>query len=194
MYRAVAYKALQEGIDFNNEAALVELARRIDLRLDCGPTHTRVKVDGHDVSEAIRSMEISHHTSPVARAQSIRELLVEKQREIGQELGSLVTEGRDQGSVVFPHADLKFVLEATLEKRAERRLRELLADGEEVDFEEVLGNLRARDANDARQWAPLLEPGAAIRIDTTRMTIAQVIDRLIAHIRQITGQDLSTSN
>jgi cytidylate kinase len=184
MYRAIAWKGLQEGVDFDDASALAELTQRTQLELDCGPTHTRVKVDGRDVSEAIRTMEVSTLTAPVARAQAVRELLVEKQREIGRQLGSLVTEGRDQGSVVFPDADMKFVLDAALEKRAERRHAEMAADGEDVALEEVLQSLDMRDINDARQWAPLLQPGVAIIIDTTRMTIGQVVDRLVAHIEQ----------
>jgi len=194
MYRAVAYHALKQGVDFDDPEALTALVRRAKLELDCGPTHTRVKIDGRDVSEAIRSNEVSRYTSPVARTQPIRDILVEKQRAIGRKLGSLVTEGRDQGSVVFPDADMKFVMEATLEKRAQRRYAELQADGEEVDIDEVRRNLESRDAVDARQWAPLLEPGAAIHIDTSRMTIGQVVDRLMAHIRQMgkVGRDGAT--
>jgi cytidylate kinase len=190
MYRAIAYRGISAGADFEDATALVEVARQADLELDCGPTHTRVRLDGHDVSEAIRSFGVSRVTSYVARNQAIRDLLVEKQRAIGRSLGSLVTEGRDQGSVVFPEADVKFVLDATLDRRAERRHQELLADGEQVPIEEVRENLSLRDRSDARQWAPLLEPGEAIRIDTTRMTIAEVIDRLVAHIRQLTGTDV----
>lgn len=192
MYRAIAYQALRDGIDLNDPDALFELAGEIDLALDCDPTHTRVKVNGHDVSEAIRTMEVNNVTSIVARNQRIRDLLVEKQRGIGADLKALVTEGRDQGSVVFPDADVKFLLEASIEKRARRRCEELVGDGEDADIEQVKRNLDARDGTDAIQWAPLLEPGAAIRIDTSRLSISQVIDRLLAHIRQLTGGDAGT--
>ncbi len=185
MYRAIAWAALEQRVDFDDPQALAAFARQVNLEVDCGPTHTRVKVNGRDVTEAIRSMEVNRHTSAVARNQPIRELLVEKQRQIGRQLGALVTEGRDQGSVVFPEADAKFVMEASLGKRTERRYAELVADGEEVDIEEVRRNLDSRDATDARQWAPLCAPGAAIRIDTTHMSISQVVDRLLAHIRQL---------
>lgn len=188
MYRAVAHAALEQGVDFDDPDALLDVARRINLELDCGPTHCRVRADGRDVSEAIRSMRVNEHTSPVARNQPIRDLMVAKQQAIGRELGSLVTEGRDQGTVVFPHADAKFVMEASLRKRAERRHAEMLADGEDVDLDFVRENLAARDANDARQWAALYEPGAAIRIDTTAMTISEVVDRLVEHINQIANR------
>ncbi len=185
MYRAIAYQALAMEVDLEDEAALVELARDIQLSLDCGPTHTRVKVNGQDVSEAIRSMAVSEATPPIARNQAIRDILVDKQREIGRQLGSIVTEGRDQGSVVFADADVRFVVDADIERRAQRRCQELSADGEEVDIDIVRANLQARDANDAKQWAPLLRPGEAIHIDTSHMTIGEVVERLVAHIRQI---------
>ena len=187
MYRAIALQAIRDGVDVHNAEALLALARTVDMELDCGPTFTRVRVDGHDVSEAIRSFAVNGVTPYVATNQDIRDLMVEKQREIGRSLGSLVTEGRDQGSVVFHDADVKFVLDADLDKRTQRRYQEMIADGEEITFEQIRDNLALRDRDDCRQWAPLLEPGEAIRIDTTRMTIAQVIDRLVAHIRQITG-------
>ncbi len=137
MYRAVAYRAMRAGIALDDAAALLQVARDADLSLDCGPTHTRVRLDGHDVSEAIRAFEVNTITPHVARNQAIRDLLVDKQRHIGRELGSLVTEGRDQGSVVFPDAHVKFVLDATLDRRAERRCQELLADGDEVPVERI---------------------------------------------------------
>jgi cytidylate kinase len=185
MYRAIALKAINTGAPLNDPAALTELARATRIELNCGPTYVRVVMDGHDVSEAIRSMRVSEHTNEVARVQSIRQVLVEKQREIGKQLGSLVTEGRDQGSVVFPDADVKFVLDATDVKRAERRYHEMVADGEEeITLEEVLKNIRERDNNDRRQWAPLLAPGQAIRIDTTHLTIHEVVDKLLEQVRK----------
>ena len=188
MYRAIAYAALRRRVDLSDEEGLVELARSIDMHVDCGPTHTRVKVDGEDVSEAIRSLEVSKATSPVAKNQAVRDLLVERQRQIGRELGSFVTEGRDQGSVVFPAAEAKFVLEATPEKRAERRQREMLADGEEVDFQDVLYNVVSRDKVDCKQWAALLRPGAATVVDTTEMTLQEVVDMLAGFLQGPPGR------
>ncbi len=185
MYRALARAAMQAGVDLNDANELVRVAHETRLDVDCGPTHTRVRINGHDVSEAIRTMAVNQATMFVAREQRIRDLLVERQRQIGSQLGSFVTEGRDQGSVVFPEADVKFVLEADPERRAQRRYQELLADGEEADYVTVLRNLIQRDSNDSKQWAALLAPGEAIRIDTSRMSIAAVVERLIAHIRQI---------
>jgi cytidylate kinase len=184
MYRALALKMLDEGIDPDDPDALLDMARRANLEVDCGPTHQRIKLDGRDVSEAIRSMEVSRSTSLIARRQEIRKLLVEHQRRIGRQLGAFVTEGRDQGSVVFPDADIKFVLDAHLSKRAERRLIDMQADGEAVSREEVLENLRSRDETDRVQWAPLLEGGRAVPIDTTDMTLVEVVDALESAVNE----------
>jgi cytidylate kinase len=178
MYRALAYAALLRGIDLDDRDALLQLARSVSLEVDCGPTHTRVRVDGQDVTEAIRTLAVSTATPAIARHPGIRALLVERQREIGRSLGSLVSEGRDQGAVVFPDADVKFVLEASPAKRAERRFQEMLADGDNVSFPEVLNNIVARDATDLKQWEPLLSQSGVVVIDTTAMSIAEVINRL----------------
>lgn len=185
MYRAIAHLALIRGVPLDDPQALLELARRTRLEVDCGPTHARVRADGHDISEAVRSLEVSQATGAVARIQPLRDLMVAEQKRLGRQLGSFVTEGRDQGSVVFPDADMKFVLEADLEKRALRRFRDLQVDGEEVDFKEVLDNLKTRDAHDSVQWSSLLEPDAAIVIDTSDLSIAEVVDCLLSHIQAV---------
>ena len=186
--RAIAHLAIEAGIPTTDQEALIRLTEEAELWLDCGPTHTRVQANGHDVSEAIRTMAVSQTTSPIARIQQIREILVGKQQAIGRKLRSFVTEGRDQGSVVFKDlADVRFVVDADIEKRAERRYQELLADGEDVSLDEVRENLSARDANDCQQWAPLLEPGQSILIDTTAMTLAEVVECLENHIKEAVG-------
>jgi len=185
MYRAIALKALNTNTSVDDREKLIQLAQTTTIDLDCGPTHVRVTMDGHDVSEAIRSMEVNEITSTIARIPEIRKILIDKQRQIAKKLGSLVSEGRDQGSVVFPDADLKFLLEAADTKRAERRYHEMLADGEEVDFEDILANIRQRDGNDQTEWAPLLQSGTAIRIDTTHMTISEVVEKLKDEIKKI---------
>ncbi len=184
MYRAVAWKCLQEGVDPTDRDRIIEIARESRISLDCGPTHTRVVLDGQDVSEAIRSIETNQATSFIAREPEVRRLLVEQQRRIGAELGSLVSEGRDQGSVVFPDADAKFVLDAAIEKRAERRFHEMCADGIDLTYEQVLENLQLRDGNDQCQWAPLLEPGRAIIVDTSKLQLDEVVEVLLEHVKQ----------
>ena len=113
------------------------------------------------------------------------EVDVEQQQRIGKQLKSFVTEGRDQGSVVFPQADAKFVLDASVEKRVERRFQEMTADGEDVTSEDVADNIRARDEVDSKQWAPLLQSREAIVVDTSDMSLAEVVDRLAESVSQI---------
>lgn len=182
MYRAIAHVALQRHIDFDDQQMVFDVAQSIELTLDCGPTFTRVRVDGQDVSEAIRTLAVSAVTPSIAKHPGIRKMLVAKQQEIGKTHGSLVTEGRDQGSVVFPDATVKIVLEATVTRRASRRYQELLAEGEAVELEAVKQNLLARDQVDAKQWEPLLKSGKAHIIDTTDLSLAEVIEQLMALI------------
>ncbi len=185
MYRVVTLAALERGVDLTDEQALTELARTADYDLDCGPTHVRVTLDGRDVTEEIRSMRVNECTRFVAGCPGVRRVLVEKQRELGRKLGSMVTEGRDQGSVAFPHADLKFFMDADIRRRAERRLHELLADGEDVTFEQVLANLEQRDRTDAqRSVGPLRVPDGAIVIETSNLSIGQVLERLLEELRK----------
>ena len=184
MYRALALKMIQDDLSPDDCEALTQMADRANLEVDCGPTYQRIRLDGHDVSEAIRSMKVSRNTSYIARVPEIRAILVEHQRRLGLELKAFVTEGRDQGAVVFPDADIKFVLDAATSKRAERRFIDVQAEGEPVTYDDVLRNLLARDKNDKVQWAPLLVPGQAIQIDTTDMTISQVVDALEAAVRE----------
>lgn len=193
MYRAVALRALRLGVRPNDAAGLIECARQAHIELDCGPTFTRVVLDGEDVSEAIRGMTVNGATSAVARLQPIRELLVQRQRELGRRFGSLVTEGRDQGSVVFPDADLKVVMDATLDRRVKRRHLEMLADGEEVKVQDILDNLRERDNNDAHQWAPLLSDPDVLQLDTSHMTVAQVVERLLAEVERRRARSASAA-
>lgn len=185
MYRVVTLAALEDGVDLHDEAALTALAGRDDYQLDLGPTHIRVTLRGRDVTEEIRSMRVNDHTRFIAGSPGVRRILIHKQREIASRLGSLVTEGRDQGTAAFPDADIKFFLDADLSKRAERRLHDLLADGEEVTLEQVLANLDERDRTDSqRPVAPLAVPRGAVRIDTSHLSIHAVLDALVENLQR----------
>jgi CMP/dCMP kinase len=184
MYRVVTLAALEDGVDLHNEAELTALASRNDYHLEPGPTHIRVTLRGRDVTEEIRSMRVSEHTRFIACCPGVRRVLIGKQREIGKRLGAMVTEGRDQGTAAFPDADIKFFLDADRRKRAERRMLELLADGEEVTLEQVLANLDERDRTDSqRDFAPLVQPPDAIVIDTSTRSISDVLDEVERHVR-----------
>ncbi len=136
MYRAVTLKALETGVDLDDTDALGRLVGTCDLRIDSNPDRPKILLDGRDVSSAIRSMRVNRATALVARVPAVRQALVDKQRRIGRDLGGLVADGRDQGSVVFPDADFKFLVRAALEKRAERRYQEMTStgDGSGVDY------------------------------------------------------------
>lgn len=184
MYRVVTLAALDDGVDLHDEAALTALAERDDYQLDLGPTHIRVTLRGRDVTEEIRSMRVNDHTRYIAGSPGVRHVLIRKQREIAARLGSVVTEGRDQGTAAFPDADAKFFLDAAREKRAERRLHDLRSDGEEVTLPQVLANLDERDKTDSeRPVAPLAVPAGAVRIDTSHLSISAVLDMIVEHLR-----------
>jgi cytidylate kinase len=180
MYRVVTLAALEDGVDLEDEDALVNIADRYNYQLDLAPGAIRVTLNGRDVTESIRSMRVSDHTRFIAGSPGVRKILIRKQREIGRHVPNLVTEGRDQGSAVFPEAEIKFFVEAAVEKRAERRYHELLADGESVTLDEVLANVQQRDETDAaRAVAPLIVPPDALRVDTTSKPIRQVVDEMV---------------
>jgi cytidylate kinase len=182
-YRAVTLKAIRQGIDMTDERALARLARQADIRLQPGNQGTRVLLDGRDVSREIRSEEVSEKSYHVAHSPVVREVLVALQRKLGADLGDFVSEGRDQGSVVFPNADVKFYMDASPEVRASRRTDEMLADGQDVRYEHVLSAMLQRDGRDrSRAVAPLVKPDGAVEIDTSDMTIEQVVAELRRHV------------
>ncbi len=183
MYRVVTLAALNDRVDLRDETALTHLAESDRWQLDVGPTHIRVTLDGQDVSEEIRGMRVSDNTRHIARVADVRRALIERQRRIGRLGAGLVTEGRDQGTAAFPDADAKFFLDAAIEKRAERRFHELLADGEDVSFTDVLRNLAERDETDsARHVGPLRRPDDAVALDTTHLTTHDVIEQIVQRL------------
>jgi len=187
-YRALTLAALRAGIDLQDERQVASLAREIDLRLEYDRQRLRVLLDGRDVTAEIRSAEVSDNSHYVARAEAARRVLVELQRRKGRELarefGGIVAEGRDQGSVVFPEADVKFYLDASPRVRARRRYEEMVAAGQDVRYEDVLEAIRTRDRRDrSRSLAPLVKPAGAVEIDTTDMSIDQVTAELLKRVK-----------
>jgi len=169
MYRAVAWKALRDGVPLDSPGRLAEIARdsRIDLVRIGKALH--VLVDGEDVTERIRSTTISQAASHVAVIPGVRTVLVAQQRRAG-EAGGVVMEGRDIGSVVFPDAGLKIFLDASVETRADRRRQEHLAKGEPFDLSRMLDEVRARDRRDReRTTSPLVRAADAVFVDNTAM-------------------------
>ncbi len=182
-YRAVTLRAMQSGVDLRDAAVLAEQARRMDLKMTPGAAGVRVVMDNRDVSDDIRTEEVSTNVHYVADAPQVRKILVELQRLIGRELGDFVTEGRDQGTEVFPDADVKFYLNADAAERARRRRDELTDRHQPADYETILQAIVDRDRNDAeRDVGPLRIPPGAIRVDTTTNTIEQTLAELMRHV------------
>ncbi len=182
MYRSVAWLASKEGVSFDDDAALGRLARACTIEfghVEGDPIPHEVRIDGHDVTQAIRTAEIDKAVSPVSAAPSVREAMVEQQRRIG-EGGNYVIEGRDIGTVVFPNAEVKVFLTASDEERAHRRVRQNVDRGVgSIDFDEVLADLKRRDDCDStRKTAPLRAADDAVHIDSTGLYIEDVIDEI----------------
>ena len=178
MYRAVTLAAVRRGVDLADEDQLAALARRINLDV----REDAVLVDGEDVTGALRGHEITRLVRHAAGNPRVREHLVQLQRRLGRDT-DLVTEGRDQGTVVFPHAEHKMFLTASPEQRARRRMQDLAARGENVSFDDVLADQNARDQRDTtRTCGPLVAAPDAIELNTDELTQQQVVDRLIALI------------
>jgi cytidylate kinase len=183
MYRAVAWKALCERIPLDSPAELAALARRV--RIDLVPRGGKLHVilDGEDITAWIRTPEVSHAASLVAVVPGVRHPMVAEQRRAGAQ-GGVVMEGRDIGSVVFPHADLKIYLDASPEVRAGRRWRELQEKGEESDPLIVLAEVRERDRRDReREMSPLVRTADAVVVDNSAMD-AEETARVIVLLAQ----------
>jgi cytidylate kinase len=178
MYRAVGWKALRAGLSLTDEDAVAALADRSTIDL----TGDAVVIDGDDVSRAIRTPEIDRAAAAVARLPRVREVLVRRQRALGAG-GGIVMEGRDIGTVVFPHADLKFYLDASDEERARRRALDPAHSGA-TSIAEVASALLERDQSDrTRQASPLYAASDAIVVDTTGRSISFVVDTVLNAIK-----------
>ena len=179
MYRAVALAGMRTGVNWDDPQELVDLAERLIIRLD-GET---VWLHGDYISAAIRTQEVTEVTRYAADNPGVRGRLVELQREAAADC-DLVSEGRDQGTVVFPHAECKIFLTATAEERARRRVRDLEQAGEAITWEEVLTSQEARDARDSsRAVAPLVAAEDAVEVYTDGLSLEEVVDKLEALVR-----------
>lgn len=179
MYRAVALECVSRGVPPESEQAVAEIADRLRIELP----DDRVLVDGRDVTEAIRSPETTAAASFVAVHPEVRRALVRLQREAAAGR-HVVSEGRDQGTVVFPDAECKFFLTADAEVRARRRWSELLGQGREVAFEELLASIRDRDERDEQRAVAPLKPAVdAVVIDTSHRSIDEVLAELERIVR-----------
>jgi cytidylate kinase len=180
MYRAVALKALRLGMDINDPIVMAMLAEATDIQLQQqGDGSVRVFLDGEDVTEAIRTPEVSEASSIVSAHEGVRKVLAERQKAMAK-LGGVVMEGRDIQTVIAPDAEVKIFLTASLEERAKRRWLELQQKGISVSYEEVLQEVKERDERDkTRAIAPLRKAPDAVEIDTTGMTPEEVAEKIV---------------
>ncbi len=182
MYRTFAYGVLQKGADPEDQKQVKGIIDSINISIEYIDKMQRMFLNGKDVSEAIRTTEITRAASTIAVIPQVRLKLVEMQRDIANRY-SLVLDGRDIGTYVLPNADVKFFLEATLEERGRRRWKEMQGHGDNLMLQSVTEDIRLRDLNDStRDFAPLSKSDDAITIDTTNKTIEQVIEEMFKHI------------
>jgi len=178
MYRAITYKCLKNNIDINNEEEVINIAKdcEIDFR------DNNIYLNGEILKDEIRTMEVSNNVSNVAKIKEVRYLMVDIQRNIGK-INSVILDGRDIGSYVFPNADYKFFLVATPEERGKRRYKELINKGYDVNLEEIIKDIITRDEIDSnREFAPLVKADDAIEIDTTGKSINEVVQSVLSKI------------
>lgn len=182
LYRALAYKALKNNLDMNRPGTLAEFCSTTEVTLKNVDGKMTVWVDGEDVGEKIRTEEVGLAASAISAFPVVREKLLSLQKEAGAG-GGIVAEGRDMGSVVFPDADFKFYLDADLEERIRRRHDELASKNSAAERSEVSRDMKARDAQDTnRKIAPLAAAPDAVVIDSTSLTVSEVLGKILEHL------------
>ena len=190
MYRALAWLALETGTDIGDGSALAALAEKAEMRLEQQGESNRLLLNGRDVTEAIRSPEVTRASSLVSVHPEVRRRLVERQQALGRE-GGVVMEGRDIGTRVFSSADLKIFLEASPKARAERRFREI-EDASTASPEEVLQEMAERDRRDrSREASPLVPAEDAVRMNTTNLTAEEVVEKILSLVNKAMGRQES---
>jgi len=185
MYRGITAQCLDDGIDPRLSAAVVEeFARDCTIRFDWKTDPPRLFINNRDVTHRLRDSDVTGCVSEVAAISEVRRVLVQEQRHIGRLHPRLVTEGRDQGSVVFPLAQVKFFLTASPQVRAARRAQQLRDAGRDADERQILQQIVSRDQRDSsRKDGPLIKPADAEEIDTSSMSLEQVLDLLEQRVR-----------
>lgn len=188
MYRAVAWKVQQEGINLEDTERVAEVARTISLEFQPGTERQKVMVDGKNLTPILKAETIGQLAAIVAANKAVREILVVQQQDMGRN-GNVVMDGRDIGTVVFPEADKKFFLVADQKERAQRRHEEIKAKSPEVTFEKVYEQLQQRDYEDEnREVSPLVPAKDSILLDTTHMGIDDVVSYMVEIIGPVHTQ------
>lgn len=186
MYRCVALQMVRNDIKIDELDKIKEILETIDIKLVNKNGIINVFLDGEDVTNKIRTEEISRFVSPVSTVKIIREKMVELQRKYGEEQ-NIIMEGRDIGTEVFPNADVKIYLDATSEERARRRMIQNEEKGIKCEYEEILKEIKIRDERDStREVSPLKKAEDAILVDSTNMTIEEVVNEIVKIIQNVT--------
>lgn len=184
MYRTVGLKAVRCGVDTNDEKGVIELLPSLDIDIRHEGVEQHIYLDGENVSDKIRTPQISMAASNVSRIPAVRLAMVDMQRKLAQN-HDVVMDGRDIASYVLPDAEIKIFLTASVDARAKRRYDELLEKGESVSFEDVKNEMIQRDTNDStREFAPLTVADGAEVIDTSELTLSESIDKVIDYVRE----------
>ena len=185
MYRALTYFAMKNGVAAADSIKLEALARNLSFEFESRDDINRVFINGEDVTEAIRTPEVTREVSQVSAHEGVRKAMVAKQRQIGAK-GSVVAEGRDMATVVFPNAHFKFYMDASIEVRAQRRLLDLVKMGETVNLEEIIEDIKRRDNYDStREHSPLKRARSAYVVDTTNMTVEGQTEHILSLIMSL---------
>lgn len=188
IYRVLALAALHHNVALNDEAGLMPLAAHLDVQFPTAGGEIRVILEGEDVSRDIRTQEVADAASKVAAFPRVREALLRRQRAFRARPG-LIADGRDMGTVVFPDAEVKIFLDASAEERARRRLKQLQDKGFDVSFDRLLSEIQERDDRDRnRAVAPLKAADDALVIDSTTLSITEVLDRVLSHTKVKLGR------
>jgi cytidylate kinase len=184
MYRSLTYKALQKEIDLYNEENLSTILAETSIELQPSDDGQLVFLDGENVTDEIRSNSVTNNVSHVASHRLVREDMVQRQKEMAQN-GGVVMDGRDIGTQVLPHAEVKIFLLASVEERAKRRFDENVKKGIETNLEQLMNEIEQRDKLDTeREVSPLIKAHDAIKIDTTSLSILQVVDKIMTIVHE----------
>lgn len=183
MYRTIALEVKRHSLNLDNDVELLSLLSTTDIEFVKDNNAFSIRLNGEDITREIRSPEISKISSDVATKSIVRKKLVEMQRNVGS-IGNIVVEGRDMGTYVFPDADFKFYLEASLGERAIRRKKQLMENGIEMDINKLIKDIESRDKQDKeRSESPLHPAPNAVIIDTTNLNTDEVIERIITEVK-----------
>ena len=184
MYRAITFLAIKNKI-LDDEKLIISLAEKSEIKLEFVDGETNVFINDEDLTCNIRTAEVNRNVSDVSKIKEVREIMVDRQREMGSEGNGVVMEGRDITTVVFPNADVKIFLTASLDERASRRVKEFVENGTEVKLDAIKNNLIERDRIDSsREVSPLTQAPDAIVVDTTKYTIDEQVNIILKAVKK----------